>query len=83
MYFIADALESFPRLETVEALAFELRRIKGSSSTRRYLRRIIEALSRFPHELAAETIVQLSSDPFVGPRLRQHLKQLTSDDDEW
>ena len=81
--WLVDALESFERPETVQAFASELRRVKGSSLTRGYLRRIIMALGRFPRELAGETIEQLSSDPMVGAKFRQHLKDLTSDGLEW
>ena len=77
---IADALECFQYPETVQAFATELRRVQGSSSTRRYLRRIVDALKRFPPELAGETIQSLSSDPLVGARFRQHLGKLTKGD---
>lgn len=70
---IAEALASFPAAATVDALASELRRVKGSSSTRRYLRRIIETLERFPEELVEEQVQSLSTDPQIGLRIRQHL----------
>ena len=76
---IADALEWFQHPETVQALADELRRVQGSSLTRRYLRRVIDVLTRFPPELAGEAIQSLSSDPFVGARFRQHLKEFIND----
>ena len=76
---IADALECFQCPETVNAFASELRRVSGSSITRRYLRRVIDALATLPPELARETIQSLSSDPLVGTRFRQHLKELTND----
>ena len=74
---IADALEHFQHPEAVQAFATELRRVRGSSVTRRYLRRIIDALKSFPPELAGETIQSLSSDPLVGTRFRQHLRDLS------
>jgi hypothetical protein len=77
---IADALEWFQYPETVQAFAGELRRAKGSSLTRRYLRRIIEALKQFPPELACEAIQSLSLDPLVGTRFRKHLRELNNDD---
>lgn len=73
---IADSLASFPHSETVEAFATELRRVQGSSSTRGYLRCIIDALERFPPELVEERIQSLASDPLVGARFRQRLKAL-------
>lgn len=74
---IAEALAFFPAAATVDALASELRRVKGSSSTRGYLRRIIDTLERFPAELVEATIQELSSDPQVGPRFRQRLRSMT------
>ena len=76
---IADSLASFPRMETVDAFAGELRRVRGSSSTRAYLRRVIEALERFPRELAGEEMQKLASDPLVGTRFRQRIRSLTGD----
>ena len=76
---IADSLASFPSMETVDAFDGELRRVHGSSSTRAYLRRVIEALERFPRELASEEIQKLASDPLVGTRFRRRLRSLTGD----
>ena len=74
---IAEALGSFPTMATVDALASELRRVKGSSSTRAYLRRIIDTFSNFPAQLVDEQIEELSSDPQVGARFRQRLRSMT------
>ena len=74
---IAEALWSFPSVATVDALASELRRVKGSSATRGYLRRIIRTLERFPAELVEERIEELATDPQVGARFRQQLRAIT------
>ncbi len=74
---IAEALWSFPTAATVDAFASELRRVKGSSSTRAYLRRIIDTLEYFPAHLVDEQIEALSSDPQVGARFRQRLRSMT------
>lgn len=73
---IAEALASFRTAATVDALAAELRRVKGSSSTRGYLRRIIKTLECFPAHLVDEKIYELSFDPQVGARFRQHLRAI-------
>jgi hypothetical protein len=73
---IAEALLSFPVAATVDALASELRRVKGSSSTRGYLRRILATFEQFPVQLVGEKIQELSSDPQVGTRFRQHLRSM-------
>jgi hypothetical protein len=71
---IAEALWSFPVAATVDALASELRRVKGASSTRGYLRQILATLELFPAPLVEATIQELSSDRRVGTRFRQHLR---------
>ncbi len=73
---IAEALGYFPTKATVDALASELRRVKGSGSTRGYLRRIIDTLEKFPAQLIDEQIEELSSDPRVGTRFRQRLRSM-------
>lgn len=73
---IAEALQWHRAAATVEALASELRRVKGSSATRGYLRRIIETLAQFPSELVDEKIDELASDPRVGARFRDHLRSI-------
>jgi hypothetical protein len=74
---IAGALASHHTAATVEALASELRRVKGSSSTRGYLRRIIETLAQLPSELVDEKILELATDPRVGTRFRARLRSMT------
>ena len=76
LLIIADALSAFPCQETVELFASELRRVKGSSSTRAYLRRLIEALEHFPIALTEATVRRLAVDTLVGPRFRQRLGAL-------
>jgi len=74
---IAEALASFPTAASVDALASELRRVKGSSSTRGYLRRVVDALEHFPLQIVEERIEELSADPQVGTRFRQRLRSMT------
>lgn len=73
---IAEALWSFPSVATVDALASELRRVKGASATRGYLRRIIRTLELLPAQLVEGQIQELSTDPQVGARFRQHLRTI-------
>ena len=77
---IAEVLGSFPAPATVDALASELRRVKGSSATRAYLRRVIDTLELFPAHLVDEQIELLSSDPQVGIRFRQRLRSIAFPD---
>jgi hypothetical protein len=78
---IAEKLGSFPSPATVGALASELRRVKGSSATRGYLRRVIATLERFPAQLVEAQLLDLSADPQVGPRFRRRLRELLFRDD--
>lgn len=73
---IAEALQYFPTQATVDALASELCRVKGSSATRGYLRRILTTFDRFPAALVEDRIEELASDPQVGARFRQHLRAM-------
>ena len=77
---IAEALRFFPTQATVDALASELRRVKGSSATRGYLRRILATLERFPAALVEDRIEELAADPRVGARFRQHLRAMLNRD---
>lgn len=73
---IAEALAAFPAVATVDALASELRRVKGSSATRGYLRRVIDTLEGFPAQIVEAQIEELSVDPEVGARFRQRLRSM-------
>ena len=73
---IAEALAGFPTPATVDALTGELRRVKGSSATRGYLRRVLATLERFPAALVEARIEELASDPRVGARFRQRLRAM-------
>ena len=73
---IAAALAAFPTAATVDALAAELLRVKGSTATRGYLRRIIDPLERFPDNIAHARILELSSDLRIGARFRQRLQSI-------
>lgn len=73
---IAEALAAFPTAATVDALAAELLRVKGSNATRGYLRRIIDTLERFPDNIAHARILELSSDLRIGARFRQRLQSI-------
>ncbi|HET7865699.1 MAG TPA: hypothetical protein VFL86_14950 [Burkholderiaceae bacterium] len=75
---IAEMLAAFKVRATVDVLAAELRRVKGTSATRAYLRRIIDTLAGFPAQLAEDRILALSTDPQVGPRFREHLQDIAN-----
>jgi hypothetical protein len=74
---IAQALSACPTEVTAACLAGELRRVKGSSATRGYLRCVVDALEGFPAAVAQHHLISLARDPQVGPRFRQRLRTLT------
>lgn len=53
-----------------------LRRVKGTSATRAYLRRLIDTLASFPAEPAEDQVLALSTVPQVGPRFRERLQDI-------
>jgi len=81
---IVQSLSSYPSAQTVTALADELRRVKGSNTTRGYLLSIVKTLKAFPFELVNQEVEQLCADRQIGVRLRQRLQSLTEvDQDGW
>jgi hypothetical protein len=61
---VAEAFLSYPTTSTTDALACDLRRVKGSSATRAYLRRITTTFERFPIEIVAAPIQKLFRNGF-------------------
>lgn len=73
----AEAVEALHRVRTptcASLLLAELGRVKSTNSTRRYLDRILDALSFFPAELVSEELEALSRDRRFSPRMRAKLR---------
>jgi hypothetical protein len=59
------------RKESCADLLFgELKRVKSSNTTRRYLTTVIEILSLMPSELIKEDFEKLSEDRSFSPKMR-------------
>ena len=64
----------YTRTETcVGLLVSELRRVKGSNSTRRYLAKILDVLGEFPASLIRHELAALAEEPTVSPKMRRKL----------
>lgn len=78
-----DALRAL-KTERCAALLFsELRRVKGSNTTRRYLNTILEVLSSFPEALIRERFEALAEDPAFSARMRRKFRTAVDDADDW
>jgi hypothetical protein len=87
------------RIETVEALRdsetercaallfSELRRVKSSNTTRRYINTIIKVLARFPARLTRGEFDALADDRSFSPKLRQKFRlaagRIIDRDSDW
>lgn len=64
----------------------ELKRIKSSNSTRRYLRAVIRVLSSMPSELVEEGFETLAEDRSFSPKMRDKFRAVLENrlfDDVW
>lgn len=82
------------RIEAVEALRFsrtkecadllfsEIRRVKYSNTTRRYLNKILDVLAQFPRELVQEEFERLHADTSFSYRARAKFEACLYRDEE-
>ena len=68
---IVKALGGMQSEACVSILFDELRRIKSSNTTRRYLKEVIKVLSRMPPELVQDGFESLLEDRSFTPRMRK------------
>ena len=67
---IVETLGAFRKDACATALFHELRRVKGSNATRRYLDRVIATLTHFPVHMVGEGFRALAADPSFSHRMR-------------
>lgn len=67
---IVRALERFEAAGCVRFLCDELRRVKSSNTTRRYLGAIVNVLAGMPLELIEQDLGELAADARFSPRMR-------------
>ena len=67
---VVEGLSSFRDPRCAAALFGELRRVKSSNTTRRYLGVVIRTLTQFPREMVRERFLDLAEDPAYTYRMR-------------
>ncbi|HAF70617.1 MAG: hypothetical protein XD60_0755 [Acetothermia bacterium 64_32] len=72
---LVESLDGFHHPGCVHYLVGELRRVKGSNSTRGYLNAILRVLERMPAELVKDELFELANDPGLSRRMRQKAEQ--------
>ncbi len=63
----------------VRVLFDELKRVKSTNSTRRYLNEVIDVLSRMPPELVLSGFEELADDKSFTPRMRAKFQDARDD----
>ncbi len=69
-----------------DLLFAELRRIKSSNTTRRYLGAVIKVLSNMPSELVEEGFEALAEDKTFSPKMRDKFRAVLENrhfEDDW
>lgn len=67
---IVETLRALPGDTCANALFHELRRVKASNATRRYLDRVIATLTCFPVHMVGKGFRALAADPSFSHRMR-------------
>jgi hypothetical protein len=67
---VVEQLAHFPHASSAEALLAELRRVKSSNATRRYLNQVLRSVTRFPRHLVSGGLQDLAYDTFFSSKMR-------------
>lgn len=76
---IVECLAHFNCRASAEVLLAELRRVKSSNSTRRYIGKILEAISHFSYEIVGEGLERLADDSSFSHRMRHKFRDLADE----
>ena len=76
---IVDVLTGIHTKPCATLLFGELKRVKSSNTTRRYLGAVIKALSRMPSELTEEGFETLAEDRSFSPKMRAKFRAVLED----
>ncbi len=71
---IVEALKGLDSKPCADLLFSELKRVKSSNTTRRYLATVIEVLSSLPSELTEEGFRALAEDRSFSPKMRDKFR---------
>jgi hypothetical protein len=83
---IVEAMRSIHTKPCADLLFNELKRIKSSNTTRRYLATVIKVLSSMPSELTEESFEALAEDRSFSPKMRDKFRAVLEQrflDDNW
>ena len=73
---IVTYLQGYKTRECAEALLSEIRRVKSSNTTRRYINTILKALSSFPLEMVENGLTVLAEDKTFTYKMRNKFSDL-------
>jgi hypothetical protein len=83
---IVEAMTGIDTKPCADHLFRELKRVKSSNTTRRYLGAVIEVLSTMPSELVDEGFEALAEDRSFSPKMRDKFRAILENrhfDDRW
>ncbi len=73
---IVERLRGYTTKGCAEALLSEIRRVRSSNTTRRYISTILKTLSLFPLDLVEEGLIALSEDKTFTIKMRDKFRNL-------
>lgn len=73
---IVEKLLGFHTVEYADVLVSELRRVKSSNATRKYLNTIIKMLSCFPKEMVQDHFQELAKDKSFSYKMRRKFQDI-------
>jgi len=80
---IVEALQGVNTKACADLLFAELKRVKSSNTTRRYLAAVIKVLTSMPSDLVQEGFVALAHDPSFSYKMRAKFKEVIGEEEDW
>jgi len=71
---VVEKLSGFKTKECADSLVTELKRVKSSNTTRRYLGSILKVLANFPYEIVKEKLGELAEDTRFSYKMRKKIE---------
>ena len=78
---IVEALRDVPTKPSADLLFAELRRVKSSNTTRRYLATVIKVLASMPAELIQDGFAELGADKSFSQKMRDKFRAVIASAD--
>ena len=80
---IVEALGGVDTKACADLLFAELKKVKSSNTTRRYLATVIKVLTAMPSELTREGFTLLANDKSFSQRMRDKFKEVIGEEEDW